>query len=84
MSTLLAALTAVAAMTATYFFCVRPMRRGSCTMGGTSGTDSEIDRQLTELEDELRALRTQIALETAASSRSSPGHCARDQAGRLQ
>lgn len=54
-------------LAATYFFCIRPMRKGGCAMGQmASGTGSACqDRATTEevarLKTEITALRTQSA-----------------------
>lgn len=61
MSTWIAAFVAVAAIAATYFFCVRPGLRGRCGTGGRAG---DADRQLAELREELRVLRAQDALDS--------------------
>jgi hypothetical protein len=52
----IAGLIALAAIVATYFSCVRPhlRNRGGCGMTG----DAELDRQVAELREELRLLRT--------------------------
>jgi hypothetical protein len=57
-STWLAAVVALAAITLTYFTCVRPHLPGR--RGGRVGPHSEdraVDRQLADLRDELRALQ---------------------------
>ncbi len=61
MPTALAAVIAVAAIGATYLFCVRPMirGRGHCAPGAGLGPDAEVDRQVTALREELRILRAQ-------------------------
>jgi len=74
MSTWIAAAIAVAAIVATYFSCVRPMRRGRCASSGTLGQNTgaqnaetsnpEFDRQVAELREELRMLRAQDALDS--------------------
>ncbi|MGH3775971.1 MAG: hypothetical protein ACRDRR_09610 [Pseudonocardiaceae bacterium] len=64
MSTWIAALVAVAAITATYLLCVRPTMRGRCTTGGPPTGDAETERQLAELREELRMLRTQQSLDS--------------------
>jgi len=64
MSTWLAALIAVAAITVTYFSCVRPHLRGrgqSATSGGST-PGAEVNRQVAELREELRVLRAQDSL----------------------
>lgn len=56
MATWLAALIAIAALTLTYFTCIRPMRRGQqgcCSEASTSSA------KVAELREELRALREQ-------------------------
>lgn len=74
MVTWLAALIAVAAITATYFFCVRPMLRGRghCATTGDSVPDTEVDRQVADLREELRALRAQDALDSGRVPSSKP------------
>jgi hypothetical protein len=64
MPTWLAALVAVAAITAVYFFCIRPMRSGNCAMSGGSAENAELDRQIADLREELRVLRAQDSLES--------------------
>lgn len=66
MSTWLAGLVALAAITATYFFCLRPHLRGrGCAMTGeSSGKDAELDRQVAELREEVRAMRAQDSLDS--------------------
>ena len=62
MSTWLAAVLAVAAVSATYLLCVRPMWRGNAACGMAAGVDqrdAELDRQIAELREELRLLRTE-------------------------
>lgn len=50
---------------ATYFFCVRPMRKGNCAMGkmasgaGTANRDREADEEVRRLKAEIAALRSQ-------------------------
>lgn len=46
------------ASTATYFCCIRPMRRGHCAMGRTPPRQGEREQRL---EDELRAAREELA-----------------------
>jgi hypothetical protein len=60
MSTGIAALIALAAITMTYIFCVRPMLtgRGHRAAGGPE-RDGELDRQVADLREELRVLRAQ-------------------------
>jgi transposase-like protein len=80
MATWLAALIAVAAITTTYFFCVRPMLRGRGRGRGrghratteNSAQDTELDRQVAELREELRALRAQDALDSGRVPSSKP------------
>lgn len=75
MSTWIAALVALAAIAATYFFCMRPAMRGRCAMNGTADHNLDTDRQLAELKEELRVLRAQDALDTGrvpSSSRPPP------------
>ncbi|MDQ2708699.1 MAG: hypothetical protein M3Z25_14125 [Actinomycetota bacterium] len=66
MSTWLAAAIAIAAIAATYFFCIRPHLRGQgCgAAGSTSAQDAELDRQLGELREELRVLHAQDRLDS--------------------
>ena len=63
MSTWIAAFIAVAAVGATYFFCVRPATRGRCGMNRTAGHDPSTERQVAELREELRVLRAQDSLD---------------------
>ena len=65
-----AALVAVAAITAVYFFCIRPRRRGGCAIGGTQ-QDPELARQIADLREELRVLRAEDAL-ASGRTRSDP------------
>ncbi len=67
MPTWLAALIAIAAITATYYFCIRPMRRGECGMA-TGGNEDERSREIAELREELRILRAEDALESNQES----------------
>ena len=68
MSTWVAAMIAVAAILATYFFCVRPALRGRCAMSARLGpgadTGTETARQLAELREDVRLLSAQDALDT--------------------
>lgn len=64
MSTLVAALIAIGAITAVYFFCLRPMRRGGCGMMGGSQRGAELDRQIADLREELRVLRAKDSLDS--------------------
>lgn len=48
----------VAAFALTYFFCVRPMRRGRCATPATGSTSAaDLDRALAEARTELTRLR---------------------------
>lgn len=58
------AFVAVAAITAVYFFCIRPMLRGNCAMTSTSKHDPELDRQIADLREDLRVLRAEDSLES--------------------
>ncbi|MPZ66004.1 MAG: hypothetical protein GEU83_10970 [Pseudonocardiaceae bacterium] len=63
MDTVLLAGVAAAALAATWFFCLRPMWQGRCSMGGGAGQeDAELQRQIAELSEEIRMLRAQDAL----------------------
>lgn len=83
MPTWASGLIAIAAIGATYFFCVRPMRHGKCAMSGSTGAPgdpaestgtqyTETDRQLAELREELRMLRAQDALDGGRVPHSGP------------
>lgn len=72
MPTWLAALVALAAVIAVYFFCIRPMRNGNCAMGGGSAEDAEHARQIADLREELRVLRAEDALTSGPASSSPP------------
>ncbi|MGH3431280.1 MAG: hypothetical protein ACRDQB_00430, partial [Thermocrispum sp.] len=51
----------------TYFFCIRPMRRGECATGVASGgQDAERAREIAELREEIRILRAEDTLEGGA------------------
>jgi hypothetical protein len=63
MDTVFLALVAAAALAATWFFCLRPMRRGRCAMTRRAG-DPELSRQIAELQEEIRMLRAQDAIAT--------------------
>ena len=45
MELILPAVTAIAAITLTYLFCVRPMRRGRCAMGAQTATPARDEQQ---------------------------------------
>lgn len=64
MPTWLAALLAVATITAVYYSCLCPMLRGRCAMGVAPQRDAEPDRQIAELQEEVRVLRAQDSLES--------------------
>lgn len=44
---------------ATYFFCVRPMRKGKCVMGGTGTASKDAEGEAGRLKSEIAALRAQ-------------------------
>jgi hypothetical protein len=72
---LLPAGTAVAALTLTYFFCVRPMRRGQCasTSPAPAVAPEELDRALVRARAELARLGQDApGPHTAPSAASSP------------
>jgi hypothetical protein len=71
MSTWLAAAVAAAAISLTYFFCVRPMLRGrgGSAMTGSAGDRSARDREIAELREDLRVLRAQDALDRKSPPR---------------
>jgi hypothetical protein len=77
MPTWLAAVIALAAVTAVYFFCIRPMRSGGCAMSG-AGEDPELARQIADLREELRVLRAQDALESGQVAGDDPPRASRD------
>lgn len=52
----LPATAAAAAVTFTYFFCVRPMRRGQCAMT-SSADENRLDKELTEAQSALARMR---------------------------
>ncbi len=74
MPTALAAVIAVAAIGATYLFCVRPMLRGRghCAPSAGPGPDAEVDRQVAALREELRVLRAQDSLVSGRGSGAAP------------
>lgn len=55
----------VASLSATYFFCLRPMQRGNCAMGpqarnaGSGETPSAQATELAQLREQVQALKTQ-------------------------
>ncbi|MDQ3028779.1 MAG: hypothetical protein M3R09_01830 [Actinomycetota bacterium] len=61
MDTVVLALVAAASLAVTWFFCLRPMRRGRCAMTGNS-VDQELRRQIAELQEEICMLRAQDVL----------------------
>ncbi len=68
---------AAAAVTLTYVFCVRPMRRGHCGMGSSARQRRDLDRELAQVRAELdRASAEQVsdkrASEAAAQEPSRP------------
>lgn len=64
MPTWMAALAAVAAIAATYYFCIRPMRRGECGTATGGNEDEERSREIAALREELRILRAEDALDS--------------------
>lgn len=58
---LLPAGVAIAAVALTYFFCVRPMRRGHCASTTTErpNRSTDVDRALEQARTELARLRSQ-------------------------
>lgn len=71
MPTWLAVLVAIAVITAVYFLCIRPMRRGGPAMGPRR-PDPELQRQLADLREELRVLRAEDALAAGPPSPGAP------------
>lgn len=65
--TLFALIVLLLALRSTYFFCVRPMRKGNCAMGqaasrtGAASKDLESGTEAARLKSEIAALRTQSA-----------------------
>lgn len=65
--TVLALIVLLLALGSTYFFCVRPMRKGNCAMGqdascvGAASKDLESGTEAARLKSEIAALRTQSA-----------------------
>ena len=72
MSTWIALAVAVAAIAATYVFCVRPGLRGRCAMSRSSSSDTATGQQLAELREELRVLRAQDSLDGGCVPRRHP------------
>lgn len=77
MSTWFAGLIVVAALTATYFLCVRPMLRNGRHHGvsGGAGQDVEFGRQVAALREELRVLRAQDSLDRPREPNRPPTPC---------
>jgi hypothetical protein len=75
MSTWVAAVIALAAITATYLSCVRPALRGRCAASASVAEPEgrELDRQLTDLREEVRILRSQHNLSADQSPPGAPG-----------
>lgn len=70
MPTWLPPLVAAGAIAATYFLCIRPHLRGrGCGMASGSAVDTELDRQLAELREEVRVLHAQDLLDTRQTPR---------------
>jgi len=69
---------AAAAVTLTYVFCVRPMRRGHCGMGTSARQRRDLDRELAQVRAELdwalaeQQVSDNRASETAAQEPSRP------------
>lgn len=60
----------LAAVGLTYFFCMRPMRRGHCasTPAGRSPTAEQLDRDLDQARTHLTRLRTETDQDAHARS----------------
>ena len=73
MSIWLAGLLALAAITITYFSCVRPhlRQRGGETTPGPE-PDPALDRQVAELREELHGLRAQDYVDSGKAPHSTP------------
>lgn len=56
------AIAAIAAIAATYFFCIRPGMHARCATSGNNRPNAAVDRQLAELREDLRVLRAQDSL----------------------
>lgn len=68
----LAAALALAAVTATYYFCLRPAvagRRGADTVSGCAAAPFDVDRELAQLREEVRVLRAQDTFATGRATR---------------
>lgn len=53
-------LVALAALTLTYFFCLRPMRRGHCAATPQAGESAEREAEIARLRAEVAALRSDM------------------------
>jgi len=75
MSVWIAGLIALAAITATYFSCVRRHLRnrvGCGVAGDAARNDAELDRQVAEMREDLRLLRAQDTLDSGRVPSSKP------------
>ncbi len=65
-----------ASLSMTYFFCLRPMRKGHCRAGGQQqqqvNRPEQLERDLNRARTELDSLRTENS--TPTPSRPLPGH----------
>ena len=67
----LPATVAAAAVTFTYFFCVRPMRRGQC---GMTSSENQLDKELAE----ARSALARITADEHASAKTAGDPAARE------
>lgn len=75
MSTWFALAVLVAAVGLTYLFCIRPMRRGQCGMGGSAaGQAGESNRreEIDRLRDEIAQARRDLQNDSSDTPRSTP------------
>ncbi|MGH3678262.1 MAG: hypothetical protein ACRDU5_21510 [Mycobacterium sp.] len=72
MSTAFALLVAAAAITVTYLMCVRPMLRGRGHCAGSDTQPGGLDREIADLQEQVRVLRAQDQIDSGTVPRPEP------------